>query len=114
MKLKVGDYVRLTRCRGIRKIKEYEENINCCIFDEPVLDRWGETKTFHILSEEDVVKSSSNIIDLIEVGDFVNGYRVDGLKGNVLECCDGAFNYHNKDIKSIVTKEQIESMEYKV
>ena len=70
--------------------------------------------------KEQIKKSSPNIIDLIEVGDYVNGYKV----LNVLDFNDNSKMislekiYDNKiaeeDIKSIVTKEQFESMEYKV
>ena len=67
---------------------------------------------------------SFNIIDLIEVDDYVNGRLVTGFdyhktpnKWGVL--CDGDLGrpyilITGKDIKSIVTKEQFESMEYKL
>jgi hypothetical protein len=68
-------------------------------------------------------KASHNIIDLIEVGDYVNGEKV-----GYIDDCEGAmkqFYYESEnpnedcghwfeEIKSIVTKEQFESMEYKV
>ena len=74
----------------------------------------------HILNEfyyfktgEKITKHSKNIIDLIEVGDYVNGEKVlsvdwesVGIKG---------FDFINPDdIKTIITKEQIETMKYKV
>ena len=61
-------------------------------------------------------KASHNIIDLIEVGDYVNGYKVRQDE-------EGKLYYHKIigydllekcEIKSIVTKEQFESMSYKV
>ena len=71
-----------------------------------------------------IVKSSPNIIDLIEVGDYVNGYKVKGKTNDEVivdyycyskELCDGHYLHWHKDyIKSIVTKEQFESMEYKI
>ena len=70
-----------------------------------------------------IVKSSSNIIDLIEVGDYVNDDRVidiekypDGtIELNFYISQGGYYQiYEDKDIKSIVTKECFESMEYKV
>ena len=73
--------------------------------------------------KKDIINASSNIIDLIEVGDYVNGYKViDIVKGfkiiiDKLELDTTTGLYHNigiKDIKSIVTKEQFESMEYKI
>ena len=77
----------------------------------------------------DIKKASNNIIDLIEVGDYVNGAKVDeivyighGLPQD-LEICfrykyafekDDVYTLKEKDIKSILTKEQFESMSYKV
>lgn len=73
-----------------------------------------------------VSKASNNIIDLIKVGDYVNGYKVTSIQeveepyypkrllfveeppDYVLQC------FNNEDIKSIVTKEQFESMSYEV
>ena len=59
-------------------------------------------------------------IDLIEVGDYVNGYKV----LNILDFNDNSkmlslekiydSKITSEDIKSIITKEQFESMEYKV
>ena len=63
---------------------------------------------------------SDNLIDLIEVGDYVNGLIVTRI------CIDGETNkkylnlygsiseWENEDIKSIVTKEQFESIKYEV
>ena len=67
-------------------------------------------------------KHSKNIIDLIEQGDYVNGYEVldkylfngekpvletNGEETNCKCLCDS-------DIKTIVTKEQFKSVEYKI
>lgn len=59
-----------------------------------------------------IVKHSFNIIDLIETGDYVNGYKV-------LEIEDSIYKNSKRiliqdDIKTIVTKEQFEAMEYEV
>lgn len=69
----------------------------------------------YIITEEDVLKTSHNIIDLIEVGDYVNGWKVlywtDGTK--IID--DGYASDLNKiKIKSIVTKEMFSSMEYRL
>jgi hypothetical protein len=71
-----------------------------------------------------IVKASHNIIDLIEEGDYVNGakvnfvYRPDGKEVFRIELdvvdLKGPMICGNKDIKSIVTKEQFGSMSYKV
>ena len=123
--MNVGDYVRLDRCQGINKIEEYDEDIKKYKLEDVIGDEWGD-ETF-ILDENDVIKSSPNIIDLIEVGDYVNGYKVlfAGATtwdndGNVIDKrvkinYDGYDRWLSEDfIKSIVTKECFESMEYKV
>ena len=67
----------------------------------------------------DIKKASHNIIDLIEVGDYVNGYYVEDVLKTFVNVAVGS-NYfqsptiYEKDIKSIVTKEQMEQMAYKV
>lgn len=72
---------------------------------------------------DNFIKSSPNIIDLIEVGDYVNGEKV-----GYIDDCEGAMREYyyesenpNEDcghwfeeIETIVTKEQFESMSYKV
>ena len=80
----------------------------------------------YIIIEKDVIKASYDIIDLIEVGDYVNGFRVDeigeyhSIKTDKTETyikvnCSSLLNcFYEEDIKSIVTKEQFESMSYKV
>ena len=64
-----------------------------------------------------VEKASHNIIDLIEVGDYANGCKVikNTLKdgGNIV-IVQGGNCFTNDDIKTVVTKEQFEAMEYKV
>ena len=75
---------------------------------------------------KDIINASNNIIDLIEVGDYVNGNRVIEIDNKskdifnkyllVEETDYDNYNisYSNNDIKSIVTKQCFESMEYKV
>ena len=69
--------------------------------------------------EGKILKASFNIIDLIEVGDYVNGYKVTYIdKDNQIIRVDGfgwGTNIIRKDnIKNIVTKEQFEAMKYVV
>lgn len=78
----------------------------------------------------DIIKASHNIIDILEVGDYVNGekvIRIDKdpfIKGQInLWTNTITSNYWGdislspiieKDIKSIVTKEMYSSVEYRV
>lgn len=110
--MKIGDYVRTKT--GLGKITEYKKH-----------DSWGYivkvegTYNCYTHTENgelsDVIKSSPNIIDLIEVGDYVNGMIVNDIVDNRFNLVGYFDNWlEEKDIKSIVTKEQFESMEYKV
>ena len=62
---------------------------------------------------------SYNIIDILEVGDYVNGYYVEDVLKTFVNVAVGS-NYfqsptiYEKDIKSIVTKKQFEDMEYRI
>ena len=98
--MKVGDYVR-TKYGSIRKIINLETYCNLII----------ETDKGDLL-KDNIVKASSNIIDLIEVGDYVNGECVINVDSIEAYTKDGM--YLNEDIKSIVTKEQFSQMEYRI
>ena len=64
----------------------------------------------------DFIKASHNIIDLIEVGDYVNGELVleKVLYGNNAGVKVFGDTYFDDEIQSIVTKEQFSAMEYKI
>ena len=71
-----------------------------------------------VLAPEGIKTHSKNIIDLIEVGDYVNGVKVIEVgKYNfkTIEEYGLKINYKKSvKIKSIVTHEQFEAMKYKV
>lgn len=70
--------------------------------------------TTHIVNADNIKKASDKLIDLIEVGDYVNGYLVtfiNKITSSVEVNCE--WIYSTKDINSVVTKEQFEKMEYK-
>ena len=124
MELKVGMYVRTKK--GIERIKLIEENFmernNTFIATDN--DEWrgaynGKFNGFTIRNNV-ITKASHNIIDLIEVGDYVNGHKVLEVNQFSVEVESNAIEnetweeIENYEIKSIVTKEQFSSMEYKV
>lgn len=110
MKLEVGMYVR-TKDGILWKPSKIEiDEDNCYIFDD-----------YYFYESEQLYKFSHSIIGLIEVGDYVNGYKVVSICKNRPELCveiQSGINVnkliYEQDIKSIVTKEQFESMSYKV
>ena len=73
MKLEVGMYVR-TIC-GIARIKSFEAEGFLINIDKEIMliniDNYRSS-----CSKGQILKASHNIIDLIEVGDYVNGSKV--------------------------------------
>ena len=69
--------------------------------------------------EKEEIKTSYNIIDILEVGDYVNGLLIvdkfyDYANKEMVFQTDRS-NFRNlKDIKSIVTSQQFESMQYRL
>ena len=123
MKLEVGQFARL-KSGYICKI------ININDFREPNMKYGVEAnylKDVMFIGDDDISKASHNIIDLIEENDLVtltskycerDIYRVEGKFGEYISLDtlgDGTLIINNsKDIKSVVTYEQMEQMAYKV
>ena len=127
MKLEENMYVR-SKNGKIRKIISLS-------FDKAWKSVFVDTHTW--LKAENIAKASHNIIDLIEVGDYVNGHRIVKIFSNKfngkkllialdreedykysdkLEDYMGEDSIHifEEDIKTILTKEQFEKRCYKI
>lgn len=115
--IEVGEYVRTDdgEIGKVIKIKDDDEySYNYYICDD---DRANSIRSM-------IVKHSKNIIDLIEVGDYVNGHLIEEIqelhgKKCVFYDLDlpmqlGLHFYMNNDIKTIVAKEQFARAEYSV
>lgn len=108
-----GDYVR--NCYGrIAKIEYIEDNVAYC--DNWLTQQYEEHIDFiHLDDEEDldeIIKSSPNIIDILEVGDYVNGEEVIDIKNGKIYFEN--YSEEPENIETIVTHEQFSAMEYKV
>ena len=110
--IKVGEYVR-TKQGKIRQVQTIHSG-------ERITAVTKETLINGKIKIPDIVKHSFNIIDLIEVGDYVNGAKVIKIDCGYYVITDEksayALNksYTDYQIKSIVTKEQFESIKYEV
>ena len=127
MKLEVGDYVRTKNngvCKLYREFHEDSVDVGICVFHE-IDSFFTDKEEINYIEKDDILKSSKNIIDLIEEGDYVNGNKVIRIETSsypedknvkIIVCCgdDDYYVYYNEDIKSILTKEQFESMAYEV
>lgn len=108
MKLEPNMYVRTLN--GIIKIDKIQNDV------------MKDTKGY--LHYGDFIKASHNIIDLIEAGDYVNGYKVVDiihnnrkLEPSTMVYCEYGSRYigfYNEEIKSVIIHEQMEQMAYKV
>ena len=123
MEIQNGEYIR-TKDGYIGKCQKID------VYYGDILIR---TELKRIIYDFEVIKHSFNIEDLVQKGDFVNGYEVDDFDGY-----DEEGNYFEKDlgipiyddanmdciieyrpirlmkIRSIVTKERFKAMEYEV
>ena len=110
MKLEVGMYCynKTNRKLGIGKIIDFQSNNNANIRYKNSIE----------LASIGNVIASFNIIDILEVGDYVNGKKIYSLGLtigilNTINFEDGTFTIA-EDIKSVITHEQMEQMAYKV
>jgi len=125
MKLEVGQFVRFKDKRGIEYIRKIVEIPEDNRYASLYLDK--EANYSHGLSPKNVIKGRFNIIDLIKIGDYVNGSKVikiesvenyPDLSSVKIEKSDFRYGVYEtvfeKDIKSVITHEQMEQMAYKV
>lgn len=121
--MEVNDYVRTIKGFGkVEKIEILKKDTIIYLDSGITIDYI--TKDFTKDEIKKMYPSSPNIIDLIEVGDYVNGYKVDFTnienkltyeeKNIGFYDGDGDITLFENDIKSIVTKEQFKNMEYEV
>ena len=103
--IEIGEYVRSTRGELIKIENEIMQGNYMCYFKNSYCN---------------IKSHSKNIIDLIEVGDYVNGEQIDFIstskEGNKrLTIRDNTYFFDKyNSIKSIVTKEQFKEKEYRV
>ena len=100
--------------------------ININDFREPSMKYGVEAsylKDIMFIGDDDISKASHNIIDIVQVGDYVNGERVigfgafcydDGTIERTSLTLDKTVTCLDSEIKSIVTKEMFSSMEYRL
>lgn len=117
MKLEKGMYVRTKNgiifkyypCRN----NEYDEELN-------IYSEWDDDgRNYDCYT---IANASYNIIDLVEVGDYVNGVEVigkefDNFNKEYLQCGVGDYvicTFEVKDIKTILTKEQFKNNIYRI
>lgn len=117
--IEIGEYVRTKDGYLGKLIAINKQDYNYLVVDISKNIRNDEyPATYLYLKNENIAKHSKNIIDLIENGDYLNGYLLRKING---ELCNFDLNemewtpLKNIDIfESLVTHEQFESIEYKI
>ena len=120
MEIKVGDYIRTID--GIKRIVKINTGDRKTIFGQYRLDK--PYKGSYSIAEKNILEHNKNIKKLIKVGDIVTVFSdLHDRMGNQtlkveneehLKHLLTGFNGGYFHLKSIVTKEQFENVEYKV
>ncbi len=122
MKLEVGMYVRLQN--DVENIVVINRIAN--VFESTILTENDGSIYQGVYTKENVIKASYSIIDILEVGDYVNGQRIyydEELDFLYVQSFDGDGEFYQEsitkqsfidNIKSVITHEQMEQMTYKV
>lgn len=126
MKLEIGKFIRTPY--GIRKIVNITKDDG---YGKPKvrvieLDRHLNTPykfDYIFYTDENVIKkckTSYNIIDILEKGDYVNGYPIyeiveyeNDTRAIVIADDNKSIIWKKQNIKSVITHEQMEQMAYK-
>ena len=103
---------------GIAKIIDYEAQKFLIKLDKKIMYE-NLPEYYDYITIADILKASHNIIDLIQVGDYVNGFYVEDVKETFVNVATGSDYFqsptiYEEQIKSILTREQFESMKYEV
>ena len=124
MEIEVGKYGR-TNFGKIIKFAWLEDSEGKTIKNKVILINGNKVSNdfYYFHKEENIVKHSKQLIDLIEVGDIVedeyNKYEVAFVKDDKIYCNDynlddSLITLRKQDIKAILTKEQYMANCYKV
>lgn len=122
-RIEVEEYVRLARNQGINKIIDKKGDMY--VLRENIVNKYGYVENFLYEWElkKEIVKHRKQLIDLVEVGDIVNGHKVRAIY------LDGATKYikldnaykdgkgtrtYEENIETILTREQMMANCYKV
>lgn len=120
MKLEVGMYVRLEN--DVEDIVIINKIAH--VFETSILTENDGSIYQGVYTKENVIKASYNIIDILEVGDYVSTITgecavIVGIYNDIngkkyIRLCNCIGEYYEDDIKSVITHEQMEQMAYKV
>ena len=114
--IKIGEYVRTNEGYIGKLIEILPHVLNYYVID---CNRKVRHDHYYLYARDGFgFKHSFNIIDLIEEDDYVNGHLVSRIDNNITIWLETDTNLYKgiyeEDIKSILTKEQFQSIEYRL
>lgn len=120
--IEVGEYIRTKDGKiGVIGFPDDEDEEN--MFKQRQFEWYSNGKSYDLIKENEIIKHSKNIIDLIEEGDILKLKEKNTIIWLGIEKEDAQLNHKeimhsikNKEVEllSIVTKEQFKSVEYEV
>lgn len=114
--ISVGEYVR-TNNHGIKRIDTIWENKTINKYGYEVGSEW-DGKLYSIIKTTDIVKHSKDIKDLLQIGDIIITNNLCGeitkIDGDTIYLANYMGTCNIEDIESIITKEQIKQMEFRI
>lgn len=121
MKLEVDMFIRtkdgiIAKIEDLRHLDFHDHLYDTIYCDKIVRQEYGDGfEQIYPIDRDIIKKASFNIIDLIEVGDYVNGEYMQEhyLQHNRIEHTYNSYWYEN-DIKEILTHEQYEANAYRI
>ena len=110
MEIQVGEYIRTLD--GIKKIVKINEGKLSTYYGKYIV--FPEYKNSKSINIKNILKHDFDIRKLIEEGDYINGCKFQEIIGNTIFIFGIRSGILEEDIKSVVTKEQFQAMEYEV
>lgn len=118
MEIQNGEYIRTTD--GIKKIIKVNEGSNATYYGKYIVE--PKYKGSNSINAKNIIKHSFNIAEILEEDDYVNGMRVSYVRfpngpyePTEIYVLDKHINFiFASDIKSVITHEQMEAMEYEI
>lgn len=112
MDLQVGMYARYKNPLGNRIKKIVSIFYDSIYFPLP-------HDGMYYIPKNDILIASFNIIDLVQLGDYVNGMEVtricfDEYGNRILNLSNCSLELTNDDIKSVVTKERFDNVKFNI
>ena len=113
--IEVGEYVRTIYGEIFKVTHLSKQKIKYVVVDKEVDRNEDRAENDNVLNITEIAKHSKNILDIVEVGDYINTNKVYEITKNYISVGNITIGRRNiKNIRTILTHEQYEQNCYKV